>query len=62
MLKLFEEITKNLNAATFGAGVIFGVALSIAAVVVVSYVLRYWKAVLILSAVTAAVSLFLLAF
>lgn len=61
MIKLFEELMKNLNGATFGAGVVFGIALSIAAVVVCSYVLRYWKAVLIISAVVTSAALLMLA-
>jgi len=61
MIKIFEEIFKHVNGATFGAGVLSGVALSIAALVVVGYVLRHWKVILILSAVVTAFSLLLLA-
>ena len=60
-MQIFTELFKHLDAATFGAGVLFGVALSIAVVVVASYILRYWKAALILCAVTIAASLFILA-
>jgi len=61
MMKIIEELMKNLNAATFGAGVVFGVALSIAALVVVGYILRYWKQALLLTAITATAALVALA-
>ena len=60
-MQLFTELFKHLDAATFGAGVVFGVALSIAAIVVINYILRFWKPILILSAVVTALSLLLLA-
>ena len=61
MNMILSELLKNVNAATFGAGVVFGVALSIAAVVVVSYVLKYWKAVLIGCVVLSTAALLMLA-
>lgn len=61
MIKIIEEIMKHVNGATFGAGVVFGVALSIAALVVVGYVLRYWKQALLLTAITATAALVALA-
>ena len=61
MIKLIEEIFKHVDGATFGAGVVFGIALTIAAIVVTSYVQRHWRAVLILCAVVTSLSLFALA-
>ena len=56
-MQIFTELFKHLDAATFGAGVLFGVALSIAVVVVASYILRYWKAALILCAIAATTAI-----
>ena len=61
MITFFNELFKHVDAATFGGGVVFGVALSIACYEVGAFISRHWKTVLILSAVTAAFSLFLLA-
>ena len=60
-MTILSELTKNLNGATFGAGVVFGVAVSIAAAVVCSYILKYWKAVLIGCAVVTSAALLMLA-
>ena len=60
-MQILTELFKHLDTATFITGAIFGIALSIAVVVIASYILRYWKAALILCAITIAASLFILA-
>ncbi len=60
-MQIFTELFKHLDTATFIAGVIFGIALSIAVVVIASHILRHWKAALILCAIISAASLLILA-
>ena len=59
---IFSELTKNLNTGVFFAGVIFGGALVVSFVVVCSYISRYWKQALLLTAITATAALVALAF
>lgn len=61
LFTLIQAITKHLNMLTFLSGVLVGGGAVVLFVVVCSYVSRYWKPILLLSAVTAAVSLLLLA-
>ena len=61
LFTLLQAAGKHLNALTFFAGVFVGGGVVVLFVVVCSYISRFWKPILLLSAVTAAVSLFLLA-
>lgn len=60
-MMIFEQVFRNINAVTFGAGVVFGVALSIAVYLIGSFIQAHFKQVLIVCAVVTAGSLFMLA-
>lgn len=59
---LLSELAQNLNTGVFFAGVIFGGALVVSVLVIVSYVMRYWKQALLFTAITATAALVALAF
>lgn len=56
-MQLFTELFKHLDAATFGAGAIFGIALSIAVYTIGAFVQAHWKTVLILCAIAATTAI-----
>ena len=61
MNMLFAELAKHLNQGAFMAGMVAGIALSIAVYTVGAFVSAHWKSTLIISTVVTALSLLLLA-
>lgn len=60
-MQILAELAKHLNTGAFLAGLISGIALSIAAVTVLSFVAKHWKATLLTCVIIIAASLAALA-
>lgn len=61
MSMIFSELLKYANPATFLAGLIAGIALSIATYTIGAFIQAHWKSTLIMCAVVATAALVMLA-
>jgi hypothetical protein len=56
-MQIFAELFKHLDAATFGAGVISGIALSIAVYTIGAFIRSHWKTTLLFCAIATTTAI-----
>lgn len=61
MNMIIQALAKHLNQGAFLAGMVFGIALSIACYTVGAFIQRHWKSTLIICAVVTSAALLMLA-